>query len=324
MSTHKQKILVYMPFGSHLYGLQTPSSDRDFKGVFMPTKEEIYLNKIPQNIKISSGDDHKKNTAADVDAEIFSLHHFMKLACSGQTEAMDMLHGGIENFTQTSSVWSQLVLLRKLFYTSNMSAFVGYARKQAAKYGVKGSRLDSVQCATSILSCNSHYTIKQLWLCDLLFKDDNSYIHIERDEFDNINNQLSYWSVCDKKMTFGSKASHYLPMMQKYYDNYGKRAVLASQNQGVDWKAISHALRAGFQTKHIFLDGTYSYPLPETEYLLKVKTGQLDYSTQVAPYLDDLIDELERLSKVVDLPQQVDRTFWDGWLCGVIERELNS
>jgi predicted nucleotidyltransferase len=29
-----------MKFGSHLYGLNTPTSDVDYKGIFMPTLEQ--------------------------------------------------------------------------------------------------------------------------------------------------------------------------------------------------------------------------------------------------------------------------------------------
>ena len=41
-------LIVKMVFGSHLYGTNTPQSDKDFKGVFMPTNEQIYLGKIPK------------------------------------------------------------------------------------------------------------------------------------------------------------------------------------------------------------------------------------------------------------------------------------
>jgi hypothetical protein len=42
----------------------------------------------------------------------------------------------------------------------------------------------------------------------------------------------------------------------KFYDDYGHRAKLASENKNVDWKAISHALRAAIQTKEILTTGS--------------------------------------------------------------------
>jgi predicted nucleotidyltransferase len=47
-------ILVDMVFGSHLYGTNSETSDRDYKGVFMPTREQILLQRIPHSINEST------------------------------------------------------------------------------------------------------------------------------------------------------------------------------------------------------------------------------------------------------------------------------
>ena len=122
-------LIVKMVFGSHLYGTNTPDSDKDYKGVFMPTKEQIYLGKIPKSYHESSGNDHSKNTKEDTDTEIYSLHYFIKLACEGQTVALDMLHAWGDKVIQFTPLWAEIVGNRQKFYTKNMSAFVGYARR---------------------------------------------------------------------------------------------------------------------------------------------------------------------------------------------------
>jgi len=120
-----------------------------------------------------------------------------------------------------------------------------------------------------------------------------------------------------------AKASEYVYTFKKYYESYGDRARLAEKNEGVDWKAVSHALRAGYQTRHIFAVGGFSYPLPETDFLMKVKLGELSYINVVAPALEDLIDELEGLSRLSPLPEKVDRKFWDEFLISVLQKEEN-
>jgi hypothetical protein len=102
-------------------------------------------------------------------------------------------------------------------------------------------------------------------------------------------------------------------MLKKYFENYGKRAHLAANNEGVDWKAVSHALRVGYQTRAIFKYGTFSYPLPETPFLQEVKAGQLEYNT-VAIVLDTLMEDLEKLSEKSSLPDKPDTKFWYDWL----------
>lgn len=102
MSSIKNKLIVNMLFGSHLYGTNTLNSDKDYKGVFFPTKDQILLGNIPKSFNETSGDNFSKNTIEDVDIELFSLHQFIKLACEGQTVALDMLHAPNEFILESS------------------------------------------------------------------------------------------------------------------------------------------------------------------------------------------------------------------------------
>jgi len=310
MTDHMITPLMSTVFGSHLYGLETPTSDTDHKGIFMPSVSDILLGQIPKTQKLSSGPSHERNSQGDVDSETYSLHHFVQLALQGQTVALDMLHGNKE--IETSEEWVFLKEHRHLFYTKSMRSFIGYARKQAAKYGIKGSRLDAVREALAFLITKGDTTIGQLWTdypAESVWLGEHCDVHLSYD----ISYFISYWEVCGKKMTFGGKASHYVPMLQKYYDNYGKRARLAEKNEGVDWKAVSHALRVGYQTRAIFEHGTFSYPLKETSYLMAVKQGQVLY-VNVAKVLDSLMEELETLAQQSSLPDKPDIEFWYDWL----------
>ncbi len=120
----KVKILVKLQFGSHLYGTDTKESDTDYKGIFMPTKEQIYLGKIPKSYNYTTKEHERdKNTAEDVDNEIYSLHYFIELACQGQTVALDMLHAPDNMLEVTSDIWIKLSEKKYLFYTKNLHAF---------------------------------------------------------------------------------------------------------------------------------------------------------------------------------------------------------
>jgi len=43
---NEQGLIVKMAFGSHLYGTSTPESVLDYKGVFLPSKEQVLLGQI--------------------------------------------------------------------------------------------------------------------------------------------------------------------------------------------------------------------------------------------------------------------------------------
>ncbi len=147
----QEQRIVNILVGSHLYGTATPQSDRDYKGVFLPSKEAILLGRIAKSSSTSTSGDNVKNTADDVDTEFYSLHYFLQLACEGQTVALDMLHAPDNMIVESSDIWRQIVRQRHRFYTKNLHSFVRYARRQASRYGVKGARLNAVKAVLNIL-----------------------------------------------------------------------------------------------------------------------------------------------------------------------------
>ena len=110
-----------------------------------------------------------------------------------------------------------------------------------------------------------------------------------------------------------------IPILEKFYDDYGHRAKLAAENKNIDWKAISHALRAAIQTKEIITKGTITFPLKDAPFLMQVKAGKLDYTDEVAPVLESLMDEVETMVSQSNLPEKVDIDYWDRFICEIIE-----
>jgi hypothetical protein len=305
-------LIVKMKFGSHLYGTDTEASDVDYKGVFLPTRREVLLGRVPKCRSFSTGNDLQKNTSGDVDEEIYSLHYFIKLACDGQTVAMDMLHAPEPMLLESSAVWDSIIAQRHRFYTKNLSAFVRYARRQASKYGIKGSRLNAASQVMALLSSQDpEERLRTVW--DQLPRDEHCC------DLGSDPNGMRQYQVCGKTFQESAAIGYVLPVLEKFYADYGHRAKLAAQNRNIDWKAISHALRAAIQTKEILLTGTLCFPLQEAPFLKKVKAGRLDYGREVAPVLEALMDEVENLIAESDLPSGVDTRYWDDFICRTLE-----
>lgn len=302
------ELLVKMTFGSHLYGTATPDSDHDYKGVFMPTAHEVLVGRIPKSFNESTGDRVGKNTSQDVDVEIYSLHYFIRLAVQGETAALDMLHAPLDDLLVCTDVWRDLVARRARFYSRNLNAFVGYARRQASKYGIRGSRLAEAKAVLELLrSHDPSMKLGELW--ELLPEGE----HTRKLPPSDPRHPHRLYQVCGRKLTDTGRIGYQIGTIEKFVEQYGERARMAESNEGIDWKAISHALRAGYQMRRILTEGTFSYPLPEAPYLVRVKRGEIPYKT-VAPQLDDLIDECEQLSARSTLPERCDAAWWDGWL----------
>jgi hypothetical protein len=304
-----------MKFGAHLYGTATPDSDVDYKGIFLPTKEQLLLERAPKSRNYSTGKDETRNTKNDIDIELYSLNYFIKLACDGQTVAMDMLHAPDNMILQKSKIWDVIVKNKQKFYTKNLKSFIDYARRQAGKYGIKGSRINAALLVLEILKKEDpSKKMREVW--DQLPRVEHCY-DVAPDP-----NGMRQYQVCGKSFQESATVGYVIPIVEKFYNDYGRRAKLAAENKNIDWKAVSHALRAAYQTKEILTENTINFPLRNADFLVKVKQGKLDYLSEVGPVLETLMEEVESLALTSNLPEKVERGFWDQFICDTLEREL--
>ena len=84
------KILVKAIAGSKLYGTDLPTSDSDYKIVFLPSINEIIRLNVAQ-AKFTSTGGNAKNTNKDVDVECFELRRYLQMVERGDTVALDLL-----------------------------------------------------------------------------------------------------------------------------------------------------------------------------------------------------------------------------------------
>jgi hypothetical protein len=119
------------------------------------------------------------------------------------------------------------------------------------------------------------------------------------------------------------KVKFVLEVLEKFFSEFGGRSKLAMENQGVDWKAVSHAYRACYQLIDIATEGDIIFPLKEKEYVVKVKTGQVSYKDVVQNELPDLMNKAMKLINESKLPDKVDRTYWDDFIVNVYEKRRN-
>jgi hypothetical protein len=302
-------VIMITKFGSHLYGTSSPSSDKDYKGVFMPSNEEILLGKIPKSISFGTPNSTEKNTADDIDCELYSLHYFLELACKGEMIAIDMLHS-TDSIIQADELWESIYEMRSKFYTSHMAAFVGYAKKQAAKYSLKGNRLESADKLLNFLNrFPQGVKLDAFW--DDLPEDENMYT-IESNDLD-ADCEVKTFYFCGKQLQSTARVEYISDIVKTFKERYGNRAKDAQENGGIDWKAFSHALRAGYQIKEIYTKGDLKFPLGSAKFIKDVKEGKHSFE-KVSDVLDELLKEIQIKSEEVNLPKEVNRKEIDSFL----------
>lgn len=335
VKTGQAKTLVLMKFGSHLYGTNTPASDTDYKGVFIPDMRDVLLGRQPKtSITESTGQALSKNTVDDVDTEMFTLQGFLRMVAEGQVVALDMLFAPKEMFVEYDPYWDSVQAFAKEYLLCKQTtAYVGYCRKQAAKYGIRGSRVGEVRQLLDFLNkiedkaskMYEHYEALKNHCVDKEFTS-----IIEAKETRNIGgggvkNQWANLMVdcCNRKCTLTVNVKGAIEMFQKLFDAYGARALQAESNEGVDWKAMSHAMRCCEEAIELLDTHKITFPLVRAEYHKEVKQGKHDYK-KIAEELEELMAEVERAAARSTLPDDPRWKALDNYVVGVYERMLRE
>lgn len=307
-------------FGSNLYGTATPASDLDYKSVFVPSARSILLQNAPRTISHSRPKGiGEKNYAGEVDEEQISLQQFLKLAAEGQTMALDMLFAPSSAFVGESSwEWREIIANRHRLLTRKSAAFIGYARQQSAKYGIKGSRVAASRAALAFLEkamADHGSTAKLQVVSEPVLKMISEMEHMSLLEDVTPHGQTVHlWEVCDRKMPFTASIKNARDIMQRVVDEYGRRALMAETQQGVDWKALSHAVRVGDQAVELLSTGHITFPLPNAAHIVDIKLGKLLYQ-DVAAEIEGLFEKVEQAAAESTLPDEPDYQ----WIADFIE-----
>lgn len=291
--------------GSRLYRLENAKSDWDYKGIFLPTSEECLLGRAPHNVQRKEGEGPSK-----VEYEAFSLQEFLKLAARGEDVAFTMLHVQKEDVRLDTHIYGHLRSNRKRFYTKSMRGSVGYAKSMAAKYGLRADRMAAVERVISILSEMERDGVARLgqdW--DRL--TEGEYV-VKTISVNDRGADKRVLEVAGKMLPATITPAYALDILCRLRDGYGDRVRSAKNMNGVELKALSHSFRVGYQLLHVYKDGDFSFPLPESDFIRAVKEGRLNYvDDNLDDKLNQLISEVESLAMVSAYPDNVDQKWLD-------------
>lgn len=314
MEQLKEPLLFSTVYGSKLYGTDGPASDTDIRGVFIPTKEDLLLARAPQHYNF-------KNSEAD--ESYLSLHYFLRLLTQGETNALDMFfaYTNEKALISTSSMYEELIANKDKLITKNVTKYLGYCKSQALKYSIKGDKIQNYEALRELIdSCTSpSSTTLGEWMahCRIMGPDSGDPLGDPEDYFKNnihigrrfkiTDKRLgdhAYLLICDNKERYIMVSGHLFPQnaninstkdsIKKCLASYGKRAVNAAEDNGADYKALSHALRVLFQADQLLREGEITFPLEETNLQIvrdiKFKTTKWSYNELVGMIEEGLHD----------------------------------
>ena len=285
--------VIYTQFGSHVYGTDLPTSDLDFKAIYLPEPRDIVLQRVKPTIhENSKKGSERRNRPDEVDIETFSLAQYLKLLMEGQTVALDILFTPLKFHRQPPHpVFEQIFALRDQLISSSVAAFVGYTKQQAAKYGIKGSRMRAVKDTIEFLSqfdgmskLGAVPTFIEFWI--------PGREHICITECKAPNGKIEpHLEVVNRKYPYHATVKYVLERLNEIYAEYGERARQAEKNEGIDWKALMHAVRVAHEARELLSTCQITFPRPERELLLRIRKGEMPYK-KVAEIIEQGLESL--------------------------------
>lgn len=320
--------------GSRTYGLATPDSDTDIRGVFYMPKEHFFgLNYIAQ---IS-------NETNDI--VYYELGRFMELLSKNNPNILELL-ATPQEFILYKHPLMEKVKLSDFLSKLAKDAFAGYAMTQIKKAkGLNKKVFNPIDKKRKelldfcyVLEADQTLHLKT-WLmahskqqayCGLvkmnhakdvyaLFYDavgDKGYKGIVRSAQAN---QVSVSSIPKDEEILAyllckeDEYSIHCKQHKEYWDWVEKRNDARYQNTishtgGYDSKNMMHTIRLMLTAKAIFEWNTIQVWTPHREELLKIKAGDYSYE-ELLEKVTQLNEEIEKLEVHSDLPDQPDLTF---------------
>lgn len=323
------KLIAKMAFGSTVYGTRTPKSDMDYKFVFVPSPKDIILQSVKDNIKQNTKlSDKDKSSPEDIDCEGFSIQEYLKHLVNGQTMAVDMLFTPREFIEpgELYRVWEVIQNNKHRLITNKIKAFVGYCRGQAVRYSVKGDRLNAAEYVVNALQAalifNPDGKLEDTVYTHFL---DNPYPDLIKVvmSFEDKSGNERYLEVNGRKFQLNKSIYESLKQAQLILNEYGHRSKNAAENNGVDTKALYHAVRVASEAEELLLTGKVTFPRPEKELLMKIRSNEITYY-EISGLLDEKLIAVENALSVSTLPSEHDFKFVEDLIYNTYLNEIKK
>lgn len=319
----KEKILFLTQTGSTLYGTNSENSDLDIKGVFLPNIEDLILIKAPRFYSYTSSKDNQKNTKDDVDITVYSLQYFLELVSKGETNALDLLYA----YTNKNAVifkdeyWNNIINNIDKLITKNVKSYLGFCISQSMKYSFKGEKLNNYNCFKSFLVKYLKHRNEDgnhILLNEAISKEfgksfitlptvpaegknrikvnefNNEFNFGEHCYFETSFNKETYITISDVKFELTTSVNHILSKLNRVINSYGERSQRAAEDNGADYKALSHAVRVLFQAEELLTKGKVTFPIKNTDFVKSIKYKETELTfDDIVGYLKNKISDIE-------------------------------
>ena len=317
---YNYRVVYVTQYGSKLYGTDNPNSDTDYKGIFIPNRDSVLLKKDIEHYNFNSNDNNTKNSKDDIDLQLFSIYKWFTLLKKGETGAMDIL---FSLFREDSQVYVDAEFAKvikenyKRFYNKNLHSFLGYCVGQSKLYNVRGERFSElhrfVEYFNAMAKEQGSEKLESMFpqIEEMFDKESYKYIQFVTAPTSRGSGEAKegvYVEVLGKKFLGTVTVGYFSEKITEMEEQFGNRARASAK--GVDYKALSHAVRVIDEVEELIDDGFITFPLKNRVYVTSVKEGR-ETLEDVMHYIDQKLNVVQEKLANSDLPERSDEKFMD-------------
>lgn len=313
--------------GSRAYGLQTPTSDTDYRGVFVAPMDKFYSLSYPEQVNNETND-----------ITYFELKKFVELLSKNNPNILELLHTPEDCILYKHPLFEKFTAGRFLSRLCK-NTFAGYAMTQVKKArGLNKKILNPLPKERKNILDFCYVTVGQgsmeleKWLeksdlkqeqCGLvnipnmrdmyaLFYDTAGTLDYKGIMRKEESNEVALSSVPQQEkpviyLNFNRDGySSYCKRYKEYWVWVGKRNEdryqgTLSHGKGFDAKNMMHTFRLLDMAEEIATRQEIIVRRPNREFLLKIKAGEFTYEDLVK-MAEERIEKMEELYEKSDLP----------------------
>jgi len=317
---YNSRVIYVTQYGSKLYGTDNPNSDTDYKGIFIPSRDDVLLKRDIEHFNFNSNDNNTRNSKDDIDLQLFSIYKFFSLLKKGETGAMDILFSLFREDTQEFNNRKYTDVIKenyKRFYNRNLHSFIGYCVGQSKVYNVRGERFNELHSFVKYFNqlAKEHGSEKLETMfpqIDEIFSNHPykyiNYLIAPTSRGTGEVKDGKYVEVLGKRFLGTVTVNYFSERITEMEEQFGNRAKASAK--GVDFKALSHAVRVISEIEELIDDEFISFPLKNRVYVTSIKEGN-ELLEDVMEYIDERITTVQEKLELSNLPEKSDEKFMD-------------
>jgi predicted nucleotidyltransferase len=320
---YNYKIVYVTQYGSKLYGTDNPNSDTDYKGIFIPSRESVLLKKDIEHYNFNSNNNNTRNSKDDIDLQLFSIYKWFTLLKKGETGAIDILFSLFREETQVYNdrEFTNIVMQNyRKFYNKNLHSFLGYCVGQSKVYNVRGERFNELHLFVNYFNAlvkerGEHKLETMFPLVEELFTNKKykyiKFIKAPTSRGSGGAKDGIYIEILGKRFLGTVTVNYFSQRITEMEEQFGNRARASAK--GVDFKALSHAVRVIDEVEELIDESFITFPLKNRVYITSIKEGH-EKLEDVMDYIDQKLNIVQEKLENSSLPQRSDELFMENLL----------